>query len=700
MLIQKKSLMKARMMKQNFNLKFVFKILGFLFVFLLHQDCSALVFKVTAENGAGGYKSDIGHFGPDPEITHFPKGETLVVSEKENWQNGSYILVKDSKSSREIWVNSSKGEKRPYANSYALLIGAWDYPGTDDDLHFVKQDIGRLKNKLKKIGFEDEEKIRVLTKPEETNRSGIIPALHKLKNQAGPEDRVLIAYAGHGQTIDDLGYIVPTNVSPAKEKFSHFISMADIQAIYKKIDARHLFLVFDSCFSGALFEESKGGDHLLPNEFNSTSQYLKENTSRKARQALTAGTSDQTVPSDGPFMLAFVDAISTLKADGDKNKIITGTEVMNWVKNNTGSSLTPDSGPLTGHQRGDFVFFDAQSSIPELEIAEPPPIILLGHLQVNVNASGSRVFVDSEFKGDANPGIPLRLKNLPSGSHTVRVEAEQFNPLEKPVSVRRGEWIQEVFELAKKPVKKKFRRLTPPGMAKIPAGSFMMGADAEVCFRECQKYYGACKRSWCEDEEPRHKVYVDEFFMDKYEVTQEDFERVMGANPSGFKGAKRPVDSVTWDEAKEYCEKVGKRLPTEAEWEKAAKGVEDVIYPWGNSFESGYGNFCDKNCEHKLRRTEFNDGYKNTAPTGHYKANKYGLYDMGGNVWEWVADWYDAGSYKGREGVRNPEGPDNGKKKVLRGGSWSHLPYILRAASRYRYDPTVRINNIGFRCSQ
>ena len=176
---------------------------------------------------------------------------------------------------------------------------------------------------------------------------------------------------------------------------------------------------------------------------------------------------------------------------------------------------------------------------------------------------------------------------------------------------------------------------------------------------------------------------VRTFSMDKYEVTQKEYEKVMGNNPSEFKGSNLPVEQVTWYEAKDYCKKVGKRLPTEWEWEKAAKGGRNSIYPWGDEFESGKANICDVNCEHDWKSSEFDDGYKTTSPVGSYPPNGYGLYDMAGNVWEWTSsDWDKEGKYK-----------------VLRGGSWDGNPYNTRSANRYNNGPGLRIG-FGFRCAQ
>jgi len=242
----------------------------------------------------------------------------------------------------------------------------------------------------------------------------------------------------------------------------------------------------------------------------------------------------------------------------------------------------------------------------------------------------------------------------------------------------------------------------PDGMVLIPGGAFSAGLDKDVGFQECKKYINKCKRFWFAKEEPRHEVFLEPFFMDKYEVTQAEFKRLMGSIPSiepVFRGPNRPVVNVTWDKAKAYCEKVGKRLPTEAEWEKAAKGGRDTIYPWGNNFENGKANICDTHCITEWKRDEFDDGYKFTSPVGQYPPNGYGLYDMAGNVWEWVADWFGIDYYKNAPG-KNPQGPAGGKTRVARGGSWDSKPDMSRTANRYYKYPKERLWDFGFRCVQ
>ncbi|NIQ02663.1 MAG: SUMF1/EgtB/PvdO family nonheme iron enzyme [Nitrospinaceae bacterium] len=207
----------------------------------------------------------------------------------------------------------------------------------------------------------------------------------------------------------------------------------------------------------------------------------------------------------------------------------------------------------------------------------------------------------------------------------------------------------------------------PKDMAWIPPGEFVMGLE------------GAGNKT-------PHKVFLDGFFIDKYEVTQEDYESQRGANPSKFTGRKNPVEQVTWYEARAYCAKLGKRLPTEAEWEKAARGGTATLYFWGPEMDAQYAWFDDNSDDQ-------------THPVGGRQPNAYGLHDTSGNVWEWVGDWYEKKYYE-RSPAKNPKGPESGVDKTLRGGSWYSSGRHLTTATRYWSGPNVRNSNFGFRCAK
>ncbi len=242
-------------------------------------------------------------------------------------------------------------------------------------------------------------------------------------------------------------------------------------------------------------------------------------------------------------------------------------------------------------------------------------------------------------------------------------------------------------------------------MVYVPGGTFQMGsADAEVdaAFKQCEQDIGSgnCNRSWFERESPWHSVTLDGIWIDKAVVTNEQFARCVAdgaCSPLGksssythdsYYGNSQyddyPVIYVDWDDARSYCEWVGGRLPTEAEWEYAARGSDRYIYPWGNAPPDD-------------TLLNYNHNVGDTTKVGSYPdgASWAGALDMAGNVWEWVADWW--GEYPSTAQT-NPTGPETGDEKVLRGGSWNYDPFNMRSAIRYGDYPDVRYNSIGFRC--
>ncbi|RPI77568.1 MAG: formylglycine-generating enzyme family protein [Desulfobacteraceae bacterium] len=219
-------------------------------------------------------------------------------------------------------------------------------------------------------------------------------------------------------------------------------------------------------------------------------------------------------------------------------------------------------------------------------------------------------------------------------------------------------------------------------MAFVPAGVFIMGSDLAV------------------PEMPTHEVFVDAFLIDKYEVTNGDYYKFLETTDrylplfwnnvnyqSGLLFKDRPVIGVSWNDACAYCESKGKRLPTEAEWEKAARGgLAGKKYPWGNIPDLTFANFAS---------------VKGSSIVGKYPPNGYGLYDMSGNVWEWCLDYYDVDyykNYKKGEKVANPKGPDKGIYRVVRGGSWYFGFDLMRNSYRGWYTPQEGSFDIGFRC--
>jgi len=216
-------------------------------------------------------------------------------------------------------------------------------------------------------------------------------------------------------------------------------------------------------------------------------------------------------------------------------------------------------------------------------------------------------------------------------------------------------------------------------MLLVSAGEFTMGAD---------QY---------DDEKPIHRVYLDAFYIDKYETTNTLYERFMRATgrseptywtDTAFNASSQPVVGVSWHDADLYCKWAGKRLASEAEWEKAARGTDGREYPWGALWDASRAN----SGQSKVGKP---------TPVGSYPSgvSPYGAHDMAGNVWERVADWY-ANDYYSRSPNRNPTGPDAGTRRVLRGASWGGIVFGPRTMLRYDYPPDSQNAIIGFRCAK
>jgi sulfatase modifying factor 1 len=249
----------------------------------------------------------------------------------------------------------------------------------------------------------------------------------------------------------------------------------------------------------------------------------------------------------------------------------------------------------------------------------------------------------------------------------------------------------------------------PEGMVLVPGGEFWMGRT---------HYFLIDEVGWLErdrrDDMPAHKVSISPFYLDKYEVTNEEYAHFAEATnkPKMWywsegkvaKGEERqPVHDVTWFEADAYCKSLGKRLPTEAEWDRAVRGgLDRKKFAWGDAGVGLGGNDPDAAPGGPTERTkQAHVGYPwGASPVGSYPPNAYGLFDMVGNVWEWTNDWYDRDYYPVSPD-RNPPGPATGTYKVIRGGGWSDDDE-RNFMNHYRNfaDPSVRTYTVGFRCAK
>ncbi|MFH1907385.1 MAG: formylglycine-generating enzyme family protein [Chloroflexota bacterium] len=242
----------------------------------------------------------------------------------------------------------------------------------------------------------------------------------------------------------------------------------------------------------------------------------------------------------------------------------------------------------------------------------------------------------------------------------------------------------------------------------VPSGEFIMGSadlEAKITLEGGRAY----------PEMPVNTVYLDGYWIDKYEVSNGQYALCLDAGicqPLHLTSSETrtkyygnpeysnyPVIWVNWYMARAYCEWTGRRLPTEAEWEKAARGTDGRKYPWGNDPLSGErANFCDIDCPRSFANSLYNDGYPDTSPVGNYPAgaSPYGAMDMTGNVWEWTGTLIQPYPYDSNDGREDLEA--NGER-VWRGGPWSNGVWWMRSTVRYRSVPTYWLDNLGFRCA-
>jgi formylglycine-generating enzyme required for sulfatase activity len=315
-----------------------------------------------------------------------------------------------------------------------------------------------------------------------------------------------------------------------------------------------------------------------------------------------------------------------------------------------------------------------------------------GKLIIDSNPPGAAVYINGSKQGNT----PLSL-SLKPGPYSLRISKSGYNEASEQITIKSAQTFRKEFKLTstlpsyisliKSRAKKVYKNQQGYWEAEfdydivmiyIPGGEFSMGSN------EGQK-----------DEKPIHSVFLDGYWIGKYEVTQGQWEEIMGSNPSRFKnGDNYPVERVSWNDVQQFIQKLNSRtglsfrLPGEAEWEKAARGTDRRKYPWGNASPS-----CSL--------ANYSPCGGQTKPVGSHPPgiSPYGVHDMAGDVWEWCSDWYSS-SYYSSSPQKKPTGPSSGSYRVFRGGSWLGSAWGLRCAYRGSYGPSNRFNNVGFRLRQ
>jgi len=612
-----------------------------------------------------------------------------------------------------IAPGATAGEKPLYANTYALLIGIDAYQHVRP-LHYAVSDVRALREVLVTLYGFPAEHVTVLTDAEAT-KEGITRALAELANnrRIGPEDRVLIYFSGHGQTVpagDGMkGFLIPVDarveLANPTNPAPYLTSCLPMNLVWETLElcpAKHALLIADACYSG-LMARSRAPDEPAP---DTSARVL---AGKRARQVITGGgRGEQTIEKPdwghGAFTYKLLDELRGRARE--PGTVFTAQQLFaslqRSVTNLTGGKQNPQLADRD--TEGQFLFIVPGAGTPAAPTPVTPPatpggtveaVDTTARLQITSEPPGAKVFVDDAEKGGTPCTLSFDLGLDKSKRLEIGLRLAGYKDAVRAVTLERGKTTSISVTLEKiaapvtpAPPQPGAARVNPKdgaAMVWVPAGEFLMGStDADKDART--------------DEKPQHTVYLDGYWIYQTEVTAAQYRKFCQATGRQLPGlpdwAKddHPIVNVSWEDAAAYAQWAGAALPTEAQWEKAARGTDARVYPWGNDWD---GAKC------------VNSVGGGTKPVGGMPAgvSPYGCLDMAGNVWEWCADWYD-GSYYKNTPSRNPTGPATGTLRVLRGGSWNNTtPVNFRAAYRFRGVPGRRFSYyfggyrvFGFRC--
>ena len=681
-----------------------------------------------------------------------------------------------------------------YKASYALIVGNGNYTHWDS-LPGALQDVKEVKDVLEAHGFD-------VTLETDMNKVDFEGALAEFAFESGKDEdsRLLFYYAGHGYTRkaangQDLGYLVMVDAPTlATDEIGFEVASIDMSSLVtqaEKIQARHVLFMFDSCFSGTIFN--------VRNELQLPEGIL-DSVKYPVRQFITAGRAGETVPDCSYFKVAFLDLIQGRVPEPFSDGYITGEELGYYLKNKVpkyNKNQHPQYGKIhdPNLDKGDFVFVLPQTgnssrvtivgkdevdtedfvkldmplekmltkitfTVTDLSgdsneevvfegegvTCHPDRMVLTQKIEENERTYYAYYILLPQYAVEGNRYIFVPLAQSGGGSGVFwnlnvvdkktlrsvddvglgdRADVKEVilaNADSDTVSityVNREVRDRKVVYDSDKAIKKHFRMIqgalqeveipnrvpsaSYTDMALIPAGEFEMVSSAGDSGKKLV-----------------YTMYIDAFYMDKYEVTNAQYKMFVDANPEWQKGNisskyhdgnylkswngndypsgkdNHPVVNVSWYGAMAYAKWVGKRLPTQAEWEKAARGgLVGQKYPWGNSIDSSKANYSR------------NVG--DMTPVGSYPPNGYNLYDITGNVWEWCLDEHDRDFYltpprhnpiAGASSITDmiSEFLDLDSWRVLRGGSWIRFARDVEVSDGNYAPPDFSDDDFGFRC--
>jgi len=520
-------------------------------------------------------------------------------------------------------------------------------------------------------------------------RPNILDVLGNVRDLADPQDVVLFYFSGHGVEEASEGYLLPSDARLSSLRWTA-VPLAAVREVRERSGCRVQIVIIDACRSdleadhkgtgglseamqSALFADVQGVA-VMSSASAGQASYEDPDTGRSVYTRFLVealgGRADVEHAGNGDGLVSVYEAAEYARA-----------QVRSWALQH-GRTQNPS---LRLEAAGEIVLTMASpgESEPGPQPPRVEPIGTTAVLRVE-GAEGATIFIDGVQRGTAPCEVEVDLGPLQETQVEVVAQLAGHRSAAARITLRRGStapWRPELVRITPAPMPpqpaptptptgKPWERpgthagqeiVGPAGIALVwvPGGSFMMGStDEDVAYavRELDT-----KREWLEDEQPAHRVELSGFWMGKTEVTVAQWRSVMGSAPSGNdRGDDHPVVYVSWDDCVEFCEKAGLELPTEAQWEYAARGSDSRRYPWGDDWD-----------EDRLCWSDNQGPGGRTFPVGSFPsgASWCGALDMVGNVWEWCADWYDE-DYYADSPPRDPPGPTSGRGRVLRGGSW------------------------------
>lgn len=590
-----------------------------------------------------------------------------------------------------------------YEASYALVVGNADYTNGWASLPGVNNDIEEVASTLENEGFTVVKGFNYTKQQLDSTFSAFISTYGNELNT-----RLLFYYAGHGYTVnttygDKLGYLVPIDAPHPEDDINLFqgmsMEMAQIEIYAKRLQSKHALFAFDACFAGSIFSQTRG-----------LSEAISYKTIQPVRQFITSGDENETVPDKSFFRDQFIKAITSTSADDNQDGFVTGTELGEFLQRTVIELSNDKQHPQYGKIRnpsldkGDFVFV-VDSELMSNELPLTPSVGRIARLETDGTLKISsqlwgNLYLDNKLIGKLSSDTTIILAGVKEGKHQIRIEGNENYWQSVEISAGQN------HDIYLAPYINEAHIVPFMKMIRVEGGEFNMGDSTGL-----------------PDQNPVHPVKLDDYDIGALEVTIRQFslfvketgylteaekgsginmtvskdgilKRLKGLNwryqadGSLAKDLSQPVVFVTWNDAIAFTEWMSQRfpgiyrLPTEAEWEYAARGGarrKNTTYAGSDRIE-------------EISRQEVDgDFYKNSA-----RPNELGIYDMSGSVSEWCMDWYDKNFYR-KSASFNPLGPTSGTFKVLRGGSKYSDPESMTISYRNKTNPENFTYSDGFR---